>query len=239
MNVVALFCEPSFSPQGNWGLVPDGDVQQALRTAFRLWGLPARLRVDNGKPWGSWSDLPPQLALWLIGLGIDMIWNPAKRPQKNGVVERSQGTGKRWAEPRCCATWEALQERFTDLDRLQREEYPNLRGHPRWEIYPELRHSGRRYSLSWERQHWDLGRVMAHLSEYVVPRRVDRGGKLSVYNRNHYVGILHAGKTVYVMFDPECQEWLITDVEGKELRRRHAPEITRERIMSLQVLGKK
>jgi hypothetical protein len=39
------------------------------------------------------------------------------------------------------------------------------------------------------------------------------------------------------MFDPECQEWLFTDVEAKELRRRPAPEITRERIRSLQVLG--
>jgi hypothetical protein len=38
-------------------------------------------------------------------------------------------------------------------------------------------------------------------------------------------GILHCGKTIYVMFDPECQEWLFTDEEGKELRRRPAPEI--------------
>ena len=39
------------------------------------------------------------LALWLIGLGIEVIWNPPRCPQANGVVERSQGTGKRWAEP--------------------------------------------------------------------------------------------------------------------------------------------
>ena len=33
-------------------------MQQQLRAAFARWGLPHRLRVDNGKPWGSWSDLP-------------------------------------------------------------------------------------------------------------------------------------------------------------------------------------
>jgi hypothetical protein len=201
--------------------------------------MPRNVRVDNGKPWGSWSDLPPPLALWLIGLGVEPIWIPPRRPQKNGVVERSQGTGKRWAEPRRCASAEALQQRFDDLDRLQREEYPHQRGRTRWEVYPELAHSGRSYSRAWERRHWDLGRVVAHLSGYAVPRRVDRTGNVSLYNRNQYVGVVHAHQTVYVMFDPEAREWLFTDLEGRELRRRPANEITQERIVSLQVTGNK
>src|SRR5271157_1101411 len=31
--------------------------------------MPARIRVDNGTPWGSAGDLPTDLALWLFGLG--------------------------------------------------------------------------------------------------------------------------------------------------------------------------
>ena len=214
-------------------------MQEALRQAFKVWGLPQRLRVDNGKPWGSWSDLPTQLALWVIGLGVEVIWIPPRRPQKNGVVERSQGTGKRWAEPRLCATAAALQERFDDLDRLQREEYPRPGGRTRLELYPELVHSGRRYSQAWERQHWEIGHVLKHLSPYAVPRRVDQTGNLSLYNRNHYVGVVHANKTVYVMFDAEAREWLIADMDGRELRRRPASEITAERIRSLKVPGNK
>ena len=49
-------------PHYQWGHVLPTAVQQQLRTAFTRWGLPCQLRVDNGKPWGSWSDLPPALA---------------------------------------------------------------------------------------------------------------------------------------------------------------------------------
>jgi hypothetical protein len=177
--------------------------------------------------------------MWMIGLGIEMIWIPPRRPQQNGVVERSQGTGKRWGEPRSCTTTDALQERFDDLDRLQREEYPHQGQKTRWEVYPELRHSGRKYSRARERAEWDVARVQAHLAGYAVPRKVDKSGNVSLYNRNQYVGIIHGGKTVYIMFDPESSEWVFADPEGRELRRRDAKEITAERIAALQVTGNK
>jgi hypothetical protein len=219
--------------------VPDTAVQQALRQAFATWGLPPRLRVANGKPWGSWSDLPPPLALWAIGLGIELVWIPPRCPQHNGVVERSQGTGKHWAEPGRCATVAALQARFDDLDRLQREEYPHQGERTRWELYPELAQAERRYRRRGERQQWAIERVRAQLSTYAVPRRVDHSGNVSVYNRNQYVGSMHGGKTSYVLFDPQAGEWLFADTEGRELRRRPAPEITPERIIALQVAGNK
>ena len=48
---------------------------------------------------GRKGTCPPGLELWLAGLGVEVRANPPRRPQDNGVVERSQGTGKRWAEP--------------------------------------------------------------------------------------------------------------------------------------------
>ncbi|MBV8318944.1 MAG: DDE-type integrase/transposase/recombinase, partial [Planctomycetaceae bacterium] len=71
-------------------------MQAMLRRIFQRWGLPDRLRVDNGHPWGSQNDLPTDLALWLIGLGVNMIWNKPRCPQMNGVVERSQGVTQQW-----------------------------------------------------------------------------------------------------------------------------------------------
>lgn len=168
-----------------------------------------------------------------------MIWNPPREPQKNGVVERSQGTGKSWAEPRRCDTVEALQERFDDLDCLQREEYPRHGNRTRLEIYPELAHAERSYSRRWEREHWNLDLVATHLSGYAVARRVDRTGNVSLYNRNQYVGVLHLNTTIHVMFDPDSREWLFADINGRELKRRPAREITTERIVSLQVSGNK
>jgi transposase InsO family protein len=206
-----------------------------LRLAFGRWGRPERFRVDNGVPWGSSGDLPTDLSLWLIGLGIGMTWNPPRSPQDNGVVERSQGTAKRWAEPGVCSSPEELQERLERMDRIQREAYPSVKGRSRLEAFPMLTHSGREYTLAWEESHWDLKMVYEHLSGYAVLRRVDASGKSSLYNRYHYVGIIHKGKSVFVMLDPEAGEWVFADEQGRQLRRRPASELSRENILALTV----
>src|SRR5262249_50752567 len=152
---------PSWAPpccaQYYWAYVPTGAVQQRLREAFTRWGVPRRLRVDKGTRWGSWNDLPPALALWLIGLGIDVVWNDPRRPQQNGVVERSQGTGKRWAEPHTCSSVAELQRRLDEDDALQRERYPLPAGGSRWEVFAGLTHSGRPYAAAREAQQWGGG----------------------------------------------------------------------------------
>jgi hypothetical protein len=234
-SVAARCCGRSFSPRGNWSEVPPRDVQAQLRRVFSCWGLPERFRVDNGVPWGSWGDLPTDLALWLIGLGVGVDWNPPRRPQDNGVVERSQGTAKRWAEPGACATAAELQKRLEKMDGIQRQQYPSVRGRSRLEAFPQLAHSRRAYTSAWERAHWSLAAVTAHLAGYVVPRRVDKSGMVSVYNRNHYVGNIHRGKTIHVMFDPEACEWIFADEKGQQLRSRQATEISRKAIMKLMV----
>lgn len=233
------FWAPRFSPQRYWANVLDAAVQQALRAAFARWGLPRRLRVDNGKPWGSWSDLPPVLALWLIGLGIDLLWNDPRRPQQNGVVERSQGTGKRWAEPQACQSVAELQLRLDEDDQLQRERYPLVQGQSRWQLFPALAHRDRPYRVAGEARVWSLAQVRAHLAEYAVPRRVDCQGKVSVYNRNLYVGVVHKGQQIWLQFDPEESHWLLSDRAGRQLRSVPAPEISTGSIRSLRLAGPK
>jgi len=235
MNAAVRSCRPRFSPQGYWNQVAPTAVQAALRTIFSAWGRPARFRVDNGTPWGSAGDWPTDLALWLIGLGVDMIWNPPRRPQDNGVVERSQGTGKRWGEPHTCRDADELQHRLDNLDRIQREVYPSIHGRSRQEAFPQLQQRPRTFSPGWEKRAWSLALVLDHLADYSVPRRVDRKGQVSVYNRNHYVGKHYCGQTLYVTLDPVDGEWVFATPEGVQLRRKGAAEITRERIVKLQV----
>lgn len=211
-------------------------MQSSVRQAFSRWGRPRGLRVDNGSPWGSWSDLPTDFALWLIGLGIDMIWNPPAQPQDNGTVERSQGTGKRWAEPKSCSTLEELQVRLAALDQIQREDYPIQDGCSRMALYPQLRHSERVYTASWEKRNWSLERVFEHMAGYAVTRRVDKTGQIKLLNRNLYIGVLHAGQTVYVMFDPQLREWIIADEERRELRRKPADYVSRANIVNLKLM---
>jgi hypothetical protein len=206
-----------------------------LRQLFQRWGLPQRLRVDNGAPWGSSSDLPTDLALWLIGLGVDMHWNHPRQPQENGVVERSQGTGKRWAEPFACDSVEQVQKNIDAMDRIQREVYPVQRGKSRWQAFPELAHVRQSYTRSWEEHHWDLQRVLTHLSSYAVARHIGPSGHLTIYNRRYYVGIVHRNRYVHVMFDPEQHHWLVADAEGRLLNRLATKEITKQNIRHLEV----
>jgi hypothetical protein len=214
-------------------------VQQVLREAFSRWGRPEEFRVDNGAPWGSAGDWPTDLALWLIGLGVGMIWNRPRRPQDNGVVERSQGTGKRWGEPKTCCDQRELQRRLEEMDRIQREVYPSIQGQSRWQAFPGLQHADRPYRGTWEKRNWDIERVLTHLADYSVLRRVDRKGQVSVYNRNHYVGRHYGGRDIYVLLDPIDREWVFTTPEGMQLRRKVAEEITHERILKLQVTNRR
>jgi hypothetical protein len=73
-----------------------------FRHVFVGWGLPDRVRVDNGYPWGTPRDLPSELALWLIGLAVEPIWNPPGQPTRNPKVERSNGLTQQWGELHTC-----------------------------------------------------------------------------------------------------------------------------------------
>ena len=235
MSVVGPSCGRKFFPQGKWLTVAATAVQAELRLAFARWGRPALIRVDNGGPWGSDGDWPTDLALWLFGLDIEVHWNDPHAPEQNGVVERSQGIGKRWAEPWRCATPEELQEHLQMMDTIHREDYPSIAGQSRLAAFPGLAHSGRRYSEAWERRHWDHQRVLAHLAGYAVPRRVNKNGDVSLYHRSRYVGCMHRGKDIYVMVDPQRVEWVFVDAQGQQLRSQPADEFQAERIRSLTV----
>jgi hypothetical protein len=206
-----------------------------LRLAFGRWGRPERLRVDNGSPWGTRGDLPTDLELWLLGLEAGVAANPPRRPQDNGVVERSQGTAKRWGEPWSCDSPGELQRRLGEMDEIQRQDYPSIGGRSRGEAFPQLVHSGRAYTPEWEEAHWSLERVAAELAGYAARRRVDASGTVSLYNRRHYIGSIHKKKDVFVMFDPEAYEWVVADDEGRQLGRQPAKHINREAIRDLAV----
>jgi hypothetical protein len=219
-NVRERCCRAAFSPQGYFTQVPPGAVQAELRRCFARRGRPLSVRVDNGNPWGSWGDLPTPLALWLIGLGVGVIWNRPRTPQDNGVVERSQGVAGNWAEPDRCHDPAELQRRLNAEDQVQRECYPHGGFGSRMEAYPGLAHSGRPYSAAWERENWSWEAVLASLAGVMVPRRVDRCGKIGLYHDKLYVGIINRGKQVVVQFDAGTAEWVISDPGGAELCRR-------------------
>jgi hypothetical protein len=208
-------------------------VQEAFRQVFARWGMPARLQVDNGLPWGCKGELPAPLALWLVGLGIDVRWSRPAVPQDNGVVERSMRTGKAWANPGKCRSHREVQSRLDEMDRIQREEYPALAGRTRLAVWPELSHSGRAYSRAWERSNWSLEAALGRLGCFVVRRRVSRQGRVSLYDRPYHVGVSLADQELLVQFSPLRLEWIVSDRRDRQIRAIPASTLTRKNIVTL------
>lgn len=68
-------------------------VQAALTEAFRCYGLPERMTMDHGSPWGAEPAHPLTLVTtWLIRLGIRVSHSRPYHPQTQGKDERFHRT---------------------------------------------------------------------------------------------------------------------------------------------------
>lgn len=88
-------------------------VQQALIYTFRRYGLPNRMTMDNGSPWGNdaFNDLTV-LTAWLIRIGVVVGHSRPYHPQTQGKDERFHRT----LGEDCIA-----KTQFADLNECQRE----------------------------------------------------------------------------------------------------------------------
>jgi transposase InsO family protein len=97
-----------------------------LEAAFREYGLPQRLRTDNGAPFGSNGESGlTGLTVWWIKLGIVPEHITPGKPQQNGRHERMHKTLKQETASPPAANRRRQQERF---DRF-RQEYNQERPH--------------------------------------------------------------------------------------------------------------
>jgi hypothetical protein len=166
---------------------------------------------------------------------VAVEWIPPGRPQRNGHVERGNGVTQQWAEPGACSSRAQLQSRLDRECLVQRERYPSVAGASRAEAYPGLRHSGRPYRVRGEGRAWDLARVDRFLGGLTIHRRANAHGAIWLYGEGRSLGRGHRGEEVRVRFDAESRAWVVTDLQGEELKRLAAPELSRERILALEV----
>ena len=68
-------------------------VQSVLSRAFRRYGLPEAMLMDNGSPWGNDHTSPwTVLTVWLLRLGVRVLHGRAYHPQTQGKEERFHRT---------------------------------------------------------------------------------------------------------------------------------------------------
>jgi transposase InsO family protein len=68
-------------------------VREHLTSIFRRYGMPARMLMDNGPPWGDDLDSPhTPLTVWLMRLGVGTSHGRPYHPQTQGKDERFHRT---------------------------------------------------------------------------------------------------------------------------------------------------
>jgi transposase InsO family protein len=111
-------------------------VRRHFELAFREFGLPLRIRTDNGPPFASLAvGGLSRLSMWWIKLGITPERIDPGKPQQNGRHERMHGTLKKEATIPPGAT---LVEQQRTFDRFRRE-YNDERPHEALDQRPPAR----------------------------------------------------------------------------------------------------
>jgi len=235
MNTPVHCSRQLFSPCLHISEADEGQLQQALCRCFEQWGLPKHIKVDNGKPLGDpQRSSVPVLALWLIALGIQVIWNHPRSPKENAKVERMQATSSRWVEIEQCGSCTELQSRLDKAARVQTEQYPlrRMSNKSRKELYPALYSNSR----TWSSTAFDLGRVQQYLSNKVVfVRKVSKRGIINFYAQSVYIGIRYKNSYVYLHYDASLNHFRAEDENKRTMGWFTADNFNQDNITNLSV----
>jgi len=181
-------------------------VEQELTRVFRLFGIPERMLMDNGSPWGDTAQTPyTKLVVWLMHIGIAVSHSRPFHPQTQGKDERLHRTIS--AELLRGRSFRNLQECQEAFD-LWRDVYNTQRPHeaigmrtpaciyvPSRRAFPEV-----------------LPALAYEEGDHV--RKVDQSGKVYFRNRVFRVGRGFAGHLVGIR--PTVEEGLFDVLFGTQ-----------------------
>lgn len=163
-------------------------VQAQLEATFRRYGLPERMLMDNGSPWGSDREHQhTRLTVWLLRLGIAVSHSRPYHPQTQGKEERFHRTLKvEVLSQRVFADFTRMQSRFDEW----RHCYNQVRPHEALAMAVPAS----RYQPS-PRSFPELLPPLEYGSMDLV-RKVYEGGKIHFHNRAFRVGKAFRGYPV-------------------------------------------
>ena len=169
-------------------------VKERLTATFRRYGLPERMLMDNGSPWGN--DREHQhtpLTVWLLQLGIGVTHSRPYHPQTQGKDERFHRTLKvEVLAQRVFADFARMQLRFNDW----RHCYNQRRPHEAL----AMNVPASRYQVSQRSFPEQLPPLEYGSTDKV--RRVQGDGKISFGNRQFHVGKAFFGHAVALRVTP-------------------------------------
>lgn len=176
----------------------EAEVRAVLTGAFAEYGMPKRIRSDNGPPFASTGRFGlTRLGVWLIRLGIEQERIQPGKPQQNGCHERMHLTMQNEVATKPAANRSAQQK---DLDAF-RHEFNFVRPHEALGQVPPARvfHSSPRP-------------FPEHLAEYQYERGMhvrttDYSGRLRLEGKRILVGAAFTETPLGLKQAPEDPDW--------------------------------
>jgi transposase InsO family protein len=170
-------------------------VKDRLIGAFRLYGMPLQILVDNGPPWGDdYIDRNTKFTIWLMRLGIHVIHSRPRHPQTLGKDERFHRTLK--------LELLGMFMPFTIVDCQARfDEWRLLYNHKRPHEALGLATPASRFSLSPRLYPEKLCPVEYESTDIV--RKVDVNGKIAFSGKKYRISKAFADQLVALRPDPE------------------------------------
>lgn len=158
-------------------------VQDSLTETFRGCGLPDSMLMDHGTPW--WNANSPwgltELGIWIMRLGIRLVYSGIRHPQTQGKVERMHGAlqravRKRRANPEDQAWLDAFRQEYNTVRPHQGLQMatpaslwkPSTRTFPEalqdWEYPPEAScyRLAAQGQLNWRGRRWEISGALRH-----------------------------------------------------------------------------
>jgi hypothetical protein len=208
-----------------------GQLQQQLRALFREWGQPQAMKFDNGQPFSDpQKRFFPAIALWLMGLGIQIIYNRPRIPQDNAKVEKSQDTTERWADIQQCTTLTQLDQQLKHAIRTQREEYPvkRLGNQTRLQAFPNLNPLLNQQKHPYCPALFDIQKVYSFLAQSLWERKVSSKGQLGFWDQRYTLGKQYQSQIVTIKMDALQQQWIVISDKAKIIYRIPKPFSVRQ-----------
>jgi transposase InsO family protein len=139
------------------------ETRQRFARAFAEFGLPARIRSDNGRPFASTGLAGlSRLTVWWLRLGIQVERIAPGHPEQNGSHEQFHAVLKQATTRPPAANARAQQRRFNAFCTLYNEQRPHdaLQGRVPADVYrPSPRPLPRQLPPLDYASHWDVRRV--------------------------------------------------------------------------------
>lgn len=212
------------------------DHQLTLRWAFMRLGLPEQLAVDHDSVYydRSGSPFPTRLHLWLIALGVELVFARFAQPTDQAEVERMhQLMTQQSLVGASFLTPLSLQAQLdqdlvfvnTCLPCRSLEDLPPLLAHPQAAL------ARRWYRPEAEAHLLDLKRVYAYLAQGRWFRLVSHNGWISLGTYRYKVGSAWAKRHVEITFDASEALFFVKDTAGALIRSLSPKGFSKEALM--------